>query len=115
MKKQTGIYPGKRFKSYYRRILAFCAEQAISVPTGFHSRDAYNYVLVDVSVTPHKLISVTWYLESWVVDYLNSELAQGRRFKIFDFDKCRELKYEGGKKLVAIGSFNCHKEADYVY
>ena len=115
MKERLGIYPGKRRKSYLRRILAFCEEHAISVPAGFHSRDAYNYALVDVGSTPHALIAVTWYLESWVVDYLNSELAQRRTFRILDFDKCRELKYEGGKKLVAIAQFNCHKEADHVY
>ena len=115
MKEQSGIYPGKRRKSYYRRILAFCEEQAISVPTGFHSRDAYNYALIDVGATPHALIAVTWYLESWVVDYLNSKLAHGRTFRILDFDKCQELRYEGGTKLVAVAKFNCHKEADLVY
>jgi hypothetical protein len=115
MKEHGGIYPGKRRKSYYRRILAFCEEQTISVPSGFHARDAYNYALVDVGRTPQALVAVTWYLESWVVDYLGSKLAQGRTFRIFDFDKCRELKYEGGKKLIAIGPFNCHKEMDHVY
>ena len=115
MKEQPGIYPGKRRKSYYRRILAFCEEHAISVPCGFHTRDAYNYALIDVGQNPQALIAVTSYLESWVVDYLGSYLAQGRSFRIFDFDKCKELKYESGKKLVAVGAFNCHKEADRVY
>jgi hypothetical protein len=115
MKDQPGIYPGKRRKSYYRRILAFCEEQTISVPSGFHTRDAFNYALIDVGQSPQALVAVTWYLESWVVDYLNSHLAKGRSFRIFDFDKCRELKYEGGKKLVAVGAFNGHKEADHVY
>jgi hypothetical protein len=70
---------------------------------------------VDAGNTPRTLVALTWYLESWVVDYMNSKLAQGRAFRIFDFDKGRELKYEGGKKLIAIAPFNCHKEADYVY
>jgi hypothetical protein len=115
MKEQRGIYPGKRRKSYYQRILAFCEGQSVSVPPGFHTKDAYNYALVDVGTTPHTLVADTWYLASWVVDYLTSRLAHGRSFRIFDFDKCRELRYEGGKKLVVISAFNCHKEADHVY
>lgn len=115
MKEPLGIYPGKRTKSYYRRILAFCEEHAITVPTGFHSREAYNFAIVDVGGNPHSLVAVTWYLESWAVDYLNSKEAQRRTFRIFDFDKCRELKYDGGKKLIVVGPFNCHKEADHVY
>ncbi|GHT93308.1 hypothetical protein FACS1894116_05040 [Betaproteobacteria bacterium] len=115
MKEEGGIYPGKRRKSYYRRILAFCQEEVVAVPNGFHTRDAYNYAVLDIGGTPHSLIAVTWYLESWVIDYLNSRLAHGRTFRILDFDKCRELKYDGGKKLTIVGPFNCHKETDYVY
>lgn len=115
MSSQNSIFPGKRRKSYYRRILAFCAEQNIFVPTGFHTRDAYNYILIDCDCNPNKLIAVTWYLESWVIDYLNSNLAKGRNFKIYDFDKSWTLTYNGGKKLVRDQQFNCHKEADFLY
>ena len=115
MKEHGGIYPGKRRKSYYRRILKFCEEQNISVPAGFHSRDSYNYAIVDVGVTPNALIALTWYLESWVIDFLQSRVNLGRNFRIFDFDKGKELKYESGKRLTVIAPFNCRKEADHVY
>jgi hypothetical protein len=115
MKQSGGIYPGKRRKSYYRRILAFCETERIEIPDEFHSRNAFNYVLIDVSSGQACLVGETWYLESWVVDFLKSRTAQARSFRILDFDKCQELKYEGGKKLSRMGAFNCHKEADIVY
>ncbi len=52
MKEQGDIYPGKRRKSCYRRILAFCEQQRISVPSDFHARNAYNYTLINLGSTP---------------------------------------------------------------
>jgi hypothetical protein len=90
---------------YTQRILRYCGENGIEVPAGFHLRSAKKFALIDTSAQPNKLISVTSYLESWLVKYLKSDQATDRTFRILDFKKGRELEYDGSKKLKPIGEF----------
>jgi hypothetical protein len=101
----------KRPIPYAKRILHYCERHAIKVPIGFHSRSAYKFALIEVSVTPTKLIAVTWYLESQVVAYLQRATSEGRAFRVFDFKAGRELRYIGERKLQRLSGF-AHRAPD---
>jgi hypothetical protein len=96
---------GKRPTPYAQRILRYCAEHNVEVPSGFHTRSAESFALVDTSAQPNKLVAVTSHLESWVAKYLSSSVAAGRTFRILDFKRGREVVYDGTKKLKTIGTF----------
>jgi hypothetical protein len=93
---------------YTQRILRYCSDNGIQVPAGFHLRSAEKFALIDISTHPNKLVAVTSYLENWVVNYLKSDHATGRTFRILDFKKGRELEYDGSKKLKLIGEFQIY-------
>jgi hypothetical protein len=90
---------------YAQRIEAYCHQHGIQVPPGFHHRSACRYAIVDTSASPPRLSAVTYYLESWVIDYLVTARSASRQFRVLDFKRGLELAYRGGKHLEEIGTF----------
>jgi hypothetical protein len=112
---RDSIWPGKRRVSYSARIIAFCTEHGVVVPSGFHSRSAYKIAVIDITAIPHKLIAATWYLPASVEAYLSSAGATGREFRILNFKTGRELQAGPNGKLQSGNPFNCRKDADVIY
>jgi hypothetical protein len=90
---------------YAQRMEAYCRTHGIQVPVGFQHRSACRYAIVDESAAPPKLSAVTYYLESWVIDYLTAASNTAKALRVLDFKRGRELAYRGGKHLVEVGRF----------
>lgn len=89
---------------YAKRILHFCDIHGIEVPVGFHTSSAYKFAVVDVAAK--KLVAVTWYIESQVIEYLERALPGARLFQVLDFKRGCEMQYAGGARLHRGASFD---------
>ena len=82
------------------RIKAYCSRLGIEIPAGFHRQPAARYALIDLSVSPNKLIARTWFKHEGVINYL-SQYGAGRQFKVLDFKDQVELARSGTGELIA--------------
>ena len=92
--------------AYGKRIEAYCLANGISVPVGFHHRSTCKFAILDIA--QKKLVALTYYLEADVISFLSAEQNIGKQFRVLDFKRGRELAHVGGKRLVAVGTFD-HK------
>ena len=60
--------------------------------------------MIDLSVSPNKLIARTWFKHEGVIGYL-SQYGGNRQFKILDFKDQVELTLSGTNELVPGGGF----------
>ena len=108
--------PANKLRPPYReRILAYCAKHGISVPPGFHVRNAEKFAIFDITSEPNALVSVTTYLPSDVISFITDKRNEGRRFRILDFKRGCELLVEGNIRLVRGDSFQCKSENELLY
>ena len=87
------------FGSYKRKIEAYCEEAGIEVPIGFDRHSAGRYAAIDLDSNPPKLVATTWSRDQDAVHYMVN-LAAGRRTRMLDFQKRRELTFNGKDSLV---------------
>ncbi|WP_147309367.1 hypothetical protein [Xanthomonas campestris] len=79
---------------YKDRIVAYCMDVGVRIPSGFHRHSANRYASVDLEQIPPKLIAKTWFNREDVAYYL-SNLATGRPMRVLDFkDRC-DLVFNG--------------------
>lgn len=85
--------------SYKRKIEAFCEQAGIEIPIGFDRHTACRYAAIDLESSPPKLVATTWSNVQDAVHYLVN-LAAGRKTRMLDFMKRRELTFNGKDSLV---------------
>jgi len=90
---------------YSRRILAYCESNGVSVPPGFQVRTAEKFAVINVSSVPPRLVAVTSYLESEIIEFLTHPRNASSVFRVLDFKSGHELRYVGGKHLVRAATF----------
>lgn len=96
----------KRRIPYRERILAYCERHNIAVPHGFDaSKSSDKFALVDLGSTPSTLVKNTTCFEREVIEYVTEN--SGRTFRILDFMRGVELRYEGGAHLTKGEKFEC--------
>jgi len=86
------------------KIKAYCIRQGVEIPAGFHRQPAARYALIDLSVSPNKLIARTWFKHEGVITYL-SQYGAGRRLKILDFKDQVELTLTETSHLIPGDAF----------
>ncbi|VTU22024.1 hypothetical protein [Variovorax sp. RA8] len=87
------------FGSYKKKIEAYCEAAGIEVPIGFERHSAGRYAAIDLDSNPPKLVATTWSSVQDAVHYM-ANLAGGRRTRMLDFLKRRELTFNGKDNLV---------------
>jgi hypothetical protein len=90
---------------YSRRILAYCENNGVSVPPGFHVRNAEKFAVINVSSVPPSLVAVTSYLESDIIKFLSHPRNTNLSFRVLDFKSGHELECIGGKHLARSSPF----------
>jgi hypothetical protein len=87
------------FGSYKKAIQAYCETAGVEVPIGFERHSAARYAAIDLDSDPPKLVAATWSSMQDAVHYIVN-LAAGRRTRMLDFQKRRELTFNGKDSLV---------------
>ena len=85
--------------SYKKTIETYCAQAGIEVPIGFDRHSAGRYAAIDLESSPPKLVATTWSNVQDAMHYLVN-LAAGRKTRMLDFLKRRELTFNGKNSLV---------------
>lgn len=85
--------------SYKKTIEKYCEQTGIEVPIGFDRHSAGRYAAIDLESRPPKLVATTWSNVQDAMHYLVN-LAAGRRTRMLDFLKRRELTFNGKNRLV---------------
>lgn len=98
---------------YRLRILHYCERNAVVVPVGFDApKSSDRFAAIDVTTQPHVLVKRTTFMEREVIEFLQQPENAGRVFKILDFKRGIALAYQGGSKLVKVGSFDCRSPGE---
>jgi len=84
-----GAFDGQRIKSKRRRILAYCEEHSVAVPSAFHELNTiYPIAVIDESISQKpKLVPVTFYNAAGVLEYLKDANKSPGNYKVLDFDR----------------------------
>ena len=85
-------------ESFSSKIKHYWTQAGVDVPTGFHRHSASRYALIDLAVSPNKLIDKTWLTQDDLLNYI-SHYGDGRPFRILDFKDRIELRLAGDQKL----------------
>ena len=86
-------------ETFSQKIEAFCVAEGIEIPSGFFRHSASRYALIEVSVTPSKLIAKTWFNQEDVVYYLQHH-GVARQFRILDFKDRVQFSFSSTQRLV---------------
>jgi hypothetical protein len=86
------------------RIKEYCESSGVEIPAGFYRHPASRYVVIDMEVTPPKLVAKTWFNQEDVMYYLLN-LASDKVVRILDFKDRQELTVENSKTLKRGASF----------
>lgn len=79
---------------YKRSIEAFCEQQGIVVPAGFHRLAASRYAAVDLASDPPTLVAKTWLNKESLIYFLEN-LPEASQVRVLDFHDHRQMDYDG--------------------
>jgi hypothetical protein len=85
-------------EKYKDRIEVYCKQAGIEIPIGFYRHSASRYAVIDLELTPPKLVAKTWFKQEDAVYYLVN-LSAGRKTRVLDFKERCELVFNGKSTL----------------
>jgi len=108
------VISGQRVVSVRKRVLAYCAQWGIEVPTQFLALDpVYALVVVDVTSPdkPH-LVGDTFYNAKTVVAYLADHRRNPAHHRVLDFRRGVELLIDGAMQAKVGPRFDHRRDVD---
>lgn len=111
------ILDGQREVSLRRRMLAYCEQHNIAVPTAFHNLEiVYAIALIDGSA-PEKLrlVGETFYNVPSVLSWFCRMNKYPANYRVLDFKRSCELVLSDELQLVRGASFDNRKDIDAQY
>ena len=108
------VISGQRIVSIRKRILAYCEQHNVAVPSEFLELDpVYAIALVEIQI-PEKprLIGETFYNEKSVLLYLKDRNKNPENYRFLDFKRGIELQLESGIGLRRGAEFDNRKDID---
>ena len=111
------IIGGQRHVSLRKRVLAYCEEHKIAVPSAFHQLEVvYAIVLIDISTSEKlRLVGESFYNVATVLSWFKQMNTYPANYKILDFKRGCELVLAQEVQLVRGASFDHRRDVDIQY
>lgn len=99
-------------RKYQELITDYCHRHGIAIPPGFGRNAPSRYAIVRLHCEPPKLIALTFFKTTDVLNYIRNnlepELGESLvdAITILDFQQMEKLRYTGGKKLYRVETFD---------
>jgi hypothetical protein len=108
------IHNGQRMVSIRKRMLAYCEQHGIDVPSAFHDQDPVLAIALVRIFTPGKsqLVAQTFYSTASALDYLKQQNKHPENYRFLDFKRGVEWLIDPAVSLKAGPDFDNRRDVD---
>jgi hypothetical protein len=110
------VFDGRRVVSKRKRMLAYCEQHGVTVPSAFHDLETiYPIAVIDISIPQRpKILPKTFYNMATVLEYFKDENKYPGNYQVLNFERGFEYILASPINYVRGAGFDNRKNIDEV-